>query len=678
MQGKGGNGFDSYIDKAVSRDQRNATWKDEFLEDPHRQFLPPPTHHHHPDFHNNERNLVEEFMARQQFDPRIAPFPPQHMNPEMLADLHSSAPNTLTSDFLQAKYSNIEGNFTDEEKKVMSHRHRILESHLKHNFQDENNIQTPSHEQHVSSLLQQLDINKPNSTTNSSPSPSRTWLQEFNNSSKELDEQAFDNAWRNTTTSSRPPTHQVQVSTTSTESTLVNNFLEEEKKLNQNQSELQENESITFQQYQNYLKQLDDGEMNISPSGAIHGVNPTTTKLTTKSLVEQYLSDQSTSNDEYTKWTQEYMEKESELENQELLWNELRNMEKMMNGGSGGGDLEDLLGDQFKSIWERIGDQINKPYQFQKNNIYLNSSSDPYSIGLEKLESGQLSQAILAFEAALQRPQKSEQITSNVWYRLGLAHAENEDDFNAILALNPSVELSKKLGDLDLKKVTALAISCTNEFQVAQVHSSFQSWFSSYPQFKHLSYPLEDFEKEGSEIVNQDRTIEAFRKTIKIIESSTTPSNKSENDSLLGDIYVALGTLNSLSSEYGKAAECFKMALSYNPKDYQLWNKLGASTANSEEKLTKEAYQQALDAYYRALEVRPTYTRARSNLGILYSRIGNDTEAAKCFLGALLLNPSNQSLWISLEDTLKDMNRVDLLRLLDQRNVELFRPHFDF
>lgn len=102
------------------------------------------------------------------------------------------------------------------------------------------------------------------------------------------------------------------------------------------------------------------------------------------------------------------------------------------------------------------------------------------------------------------------------------------------------------------------------------------------------------------------------------------------------DVQNGLGILFNLSSEYDKAADCFRAALQVNPKvcvfmlrvknelctlnqkcfiyiyikNPMLWNRLGAILANSQNS------EEAIDAYHHALELSPGLIRARYNLGI--------------------------------------------------------------
>jgi peroxin-5 len=109
-----------------------------------------------------------------------------------------------------------------------------------------------------------------------------------------------------------------------------------------------------------------------------------------------------------------------------------------------------------------------------------------------------------------------------------------------------------------------------------------------------------------------------------------------------------------------------------SPEDYTLWNKLGATLANSMRS------DEAIDAYIQGLDIKPNYVRALANLAISYSNQEMYEEAATCYLKALSLNPDATHLWSSLRVVCNCLDRPDLAARCDACAVEAFRPDFDF
>lgn len=73
-----------------------------------------------------------------------------------------------------------------------------------------------------------------------------------------------------------------------------------------------------------------------------------------------------------------------------------------------------------------------------------------------------------------------------------------------------------------------------------------------------------------------------------------------------------------------------------------MWNKLGATRANGQKSAA------AVAAYRHALELKPNYVRAWSNMGIGYTNMGQYEEAIKYFVRALQLNGNEESLWTNI------------------------------
>jgi tetratricopeptide (TPR) repeat protein len=116
-----------------------------------------------------------------------------------------------------------------------------------------------------------------------------------------------------------------------------------------------------------------------------------------------------------------------------------------------------------------------------------------------------------------------------------------------------------------------------------------------------------------------------------------------------GDVHTVLGLLYNLSRDYGKAITSFETALKLKPRDYSLWNKLGATQANSARSAD------AIYAYQEALDLKPNYVRAWSNMGIGYANQGQYKESIRYYIRALAMNPKADNAWQYLRISLRYM-----------------------
>lgn len=346
-------------------------------------------------------------------------------------------------------------------------------------------------------------------------------------------------------------------------------------------------------------------------------------------------------------WLQEYEAKMKELnfpvdeewEKMQKEWNQQSSM------------------DHVQSI-----DPAYQEYLFQSNNPYLNASISEIDRSASSLDD--LRNSILALEAKVQL--QPEDAVS--WYLLGLRQQENECEASAIAALRKSVALQPDALDAWI----ALAVSYTNENCRADAYDALENWLSKHPTYSSIQQAQSSGKDRLESLVN------ALLNTI-----SLNPP-----DSFDPDVQISLGILFNISQEYDKAVDCFKTALSKRPNDYMLWNKLGATLANSSDP------SNAIKAYFNALEINPTYIRVRYNLAISSIHLNQYREAAEHLLGALSLQKTNfpsssnsdgtssslmsQNIWDTLRMTLYMLNRNDLVTSCDDQNLDAFRQHFDF
>ncbi|RIB20629.1 hypothetical protein C2G38_1175625 [Gigaspora rosea] len=273
---------------------------------------------------------------------------------------------------------------------------------------------------------------------------------------------------------------------------------------------------------------------------------------------------------------------------------------------------------------------------------------------------GSLSEIALAFEAAVRKDSGN----SDAWMLLGNTQAQNEKEEAAIRALQKAVEMNGN----NLTALMSLAVSYTNESYDQQAYLMLERWITAkYPDVVTRTAPMNNRDIHS-------RVTELF-----IQAAREAP----EGQNMDPDVQVGLGVLFYGSGNFDKAVDCFVSALNTRKDDYLLWNRLGATLANSGKS------EDAIEAYHKALDLKPTFVRARYNLGVSCLNIGCYSEAAEHLLGALSMhqigsdNGEIKNVSSSLRDTLmrafKMMEREDLCeKLRTSINVNQFRDEFDF
>ncbi|GAA5846234.1 hypothetical protein JCM9279_005868 [Rhodotorula babjevae] len=260
-------------------------------------------------------------------------------------------------------------------------------------------------------------------------------------------------------------------------------------------------------------------------------------------------------------------------------------------------------------------------FPFADDNAYAERPGDMYAEGLRLLAEGApLSEAALAFEAAC----RHDETRAEAWKAAGETWAADEREAKGMRALEKAVACG---GPAGVSAWLSLAVAYVNEGQELRALATLEKWLSlAYPS---ISLPVLDPSTLGSPWDASNRVVDLFLAAAQAGPQARAPGQSDELGVVDPDVQVGLGVLFYSNSEYDKAKDCFEAALSVRPNDFTLWNRLGATLANSGHPET------AIDAYRRALDLRPTFTRATYNLGVSCLNIGCYHEAAEHLLAAL-------------------------------------------
>jgi len=252
---------------------------------------------------------------------------------------------------------------------------------------------------------------------------------------------------------------------------------------------------------------------------------------------------------------------------------------------------------------------------------------------------------------------------------------ENEREHKALQALQRAVELDPS----HLPAWLALAISYTNDNNRQGTYDAIYEWVNRNTKY-HDS--VQQFFAQNA----RNRSSSLVERYLQLIQCLITMARSDTTGEIDADIQIALAVLLNTNEEYEKAQDCFKAALAVRPNDWLLYNRVGATMANSNHP------EEALGYYYRALELNPGYIRARFNLGISCMNLKRYDEAAQHMFDALVLQENDgirgnttsnekrgvisSTLWDSLKATCLYMQRPDLAALCESKDLEGFRNHF--
>ncbi|ORX33557.1 hypothetical protein BD324DRAFT_639280 [Kockovaella imperatae] len=349
--------------------------------------------------------------------------------------------------------------------------------------------------------------------------------------------------------------------------------------------------------------------------------------------------------------------------------------ERFSSGPFGPGFVDDMSADD--------GIPRHREYDFAPNEeTQLSNVAEAWHEAKRLLSvGGSLSEATTLLESFIHRASAEDYAEVNAsvveaWSLLGRTHAMNEKEEKALSAFE---EARRAIESADLNSVrgigetyTNLAISYVNEnLDLAALTTLHQYLSTSFPAQAGPAPKRSAVPDDGSPWFLHHQVLDAY---LSLAREQFTREGQVE-----ANVQVGLGTLYYMMGQYGEARNCWVAALEERPDDYLLWNRLGATLANGGNS------EEAVDAYRRALELRPTFTRAIFNLGVACLNIGVHKEAAEHFLAALALHgdgsaaegsegADSMGLWMVLRRALIAMHLDDLAgKALPGTSLRLFK-----
>lgn len=304
-------------------------------------------------------------------------------------------------------------------------------------------------------------------------------------------------------------------------------------------------------------------------------------------------------------------------------------------------------------------DKTHDPFPYEAP-VYRFREQNPYASGVAGRHAPPVSHAddgVLEHEAAVQNdPSKAA-----AWYGLGLRQQENERETQAIAALHQALALEPRMKEAWL----ALAVSYTNENDMDAALESIERYIQTNDTYAEV-------------VRNQPVRGKARHQRLAHTLMAMARSGVAGEGAIDADIQVALGVLFNSCSEYDKAVDCFRAALSARPDDWLLYNRIGATLSNSGRS------QESLEYYHHALQLRPDFARCHFNLSISCLNMKMYQEAAEHAYTALTLQSAsdtdgmqeaprdlqNNSLWEILRVSLELMHRPDLAQKCELHDVD--------
>ena len=235
-------------------------------------------------------------------------------------------------------------------------------------------------------------------------------------------------------------------------------------------------------------------------------------------------------------------------------------LESFWNGLIDGSNREELLEEAWshptasaadtEETWNNITrslEEASEVYRFNPLNPHLHDEA-AFARGVEAFQLGNIQEAILYFEAAIQQEE-----TDEAWRMLGRCYAELDIDKLAILCFQRAVDVDP----YNLSALLYLGTSYVNEMNSIGALTALRSWVTHNPRFQSLHLQPDEY-SDGSIM---DSVVQLMHAALAVAPDDA-------------DVLEVLGVLYNVTQDYDAAVECFRKVLQKRAGDYTLWNKV--------------------------------------------------------------------------------------------------------
>jgi tetratricopeptide (TPR) repeat protein len=309
-------------------------------------------------------------------------------------------------------------------------------------------------------------------------------------------------------------------------------------------------------------------------------------------------------------------------------------------------------------------------------------------LGGTYMKAGAMDRAIDAYQKAV----SLDSTDGQAYFHLAEAYAQKSESVKAISFYRKSIELFSN------NKDKAISLSCIGDLyrqmqEFVNALEAFEIAVSLDPENETILSSLSKFQEDLDQVSNLKKsadTSNAGSGELSVMEVVEMPVAEVAVTKMPIEPVDRVPVKTETQVFAPVQAEPTATPLKINLNNANVWNELGNIFTKS------KAYDEAVDAYNRAIELNPEFGWSYSNLALVYARSGNRDEAISLYhksIGLLWADPDKAVAWNRLGDVYRQAGKysdaIDAYQNADRLNqgnyvisanreinIEQLFPHF--